>query len=110
MPLTVATQNTLLDTLNITDVSIHTSTPNSLGSNELIHQDYLRTPISFSTATNGEISANTTYDVQIPSGVTVSCIGFWSGTTFIGYETINEVFNNRGILSLDNLTIKLNNS
>lgn len=112
MPYTVTGKNTMLDNLGVTHVSAHTADPTDSGLNEVTGGTYARVSITFSAAASGNLDSSNAPSINIPAGVTVSHVGYWSaltGGTFLGYsDTVNETFNNAGTLTVTDADLDLN--
>ena len=105
----------MLDTGGETAVSasLHTSLPDSSGSNEVDGGAYSRQSVTWSDASDGTLTASSGVTFSVPSETTVSHVGFWgSGGTWKGSARLNEPqpFPSSGTLTIDPLTISLENT
>ena len=115
MGATVATKNAGLDAMFGTgsrNISLHSGAPGETGANELSGGTpaYARKAVTFNAAASGQKTiqeTNTTFD--IPAGATVSYLGIWNGTTFLGsYKLQTELpYQTQGVYVLGSLTIPM---
>lgn len=97
MALIVSTRNAMLDSLTVTHASLHTGDPGTTGNNEVTGGTYSRQVVTMGTASNGTRSATNQPVFNIPAATTVSYIGLWNNTTFLGSaDPVDEVFANPG--------------
>ena len=114
MPYSTAGKNAMLDHLRtLADfVSVHTGNPGDTGASEVSGGSYARGAITFNAASAGSIDSSAQPDINIPSGTTVTHLGFWSaatGGTFYGSGTIaSETYGSAGVLSVVDANLDLN--
>jgi len=106
--------NDMLDTLagRAHEASIHTADPGGSGGDEVTGGGYSRQQLNWSSATGGSVSVSTTVTFDIPSGTTVTHIGFWDGSeVWLGSIELSEAesFVGAGTLDVDPITVSLNN-
>lgn len=99
---------------NVLYVSLHTTEPNTSGSNEVVGGSYTRESVTWGTATAGSISASNQPVFDVPGSTTVSWLGLWSavttGTFYGALELTNpETFGGDGTLTMDEITINVAN-
>lgn len=125
MPYSFAAKNLMLNALArgtapatpITHVSAHTADPGDTGASEVTGGTpaYARTPIAWNAATAGTIDDSTNGAVlNVPGGVTVTHIGFWSAVTagtFLASRALAapEVFGAQGTYTVTDADLDLNN-
>ena len=114
MPYSTLGKNVMLDNLGITHASLHTASPGDTGTNEVTGgaPAYARKAISFGAAAAGAIDSSTAPVFDVPSGTTVTHVGFWSALTagiFKAYAAVtNEVFGSQGTYTLSDADLDLN--
>jgi hypothetical protein len=73
---------------------------------------YARKAISFAAASSGSMAASSAPVFDVPAGVTVTHVGFWSastGGTFLGSADVtDEAFAAQGTYTLNTATLDLN--
>lgn len=79
--ITTTAKNTMLATLTIDHVSLHTADPGADGTTAEI--DVPRGIVAFGSPINGRISLVSDVTMLISEPVTITHIGYWHGTTFI---------------------------
>ena len=120
MALYVTALNALLDTLGATPLITHCSAHTAAISNPTSPNEvtggspaYARKTISFAAASSSSMSSDGTDPVlDIPTGTTVTTIGFWNHATnqtvaaFMGQITLSSaaVFASQGTLTLTSVT------
>lgn len=106
MPLTAATRSLMLDSLTITHASLHTGDPGTAGDFEVTGGGYARQAISMSGAANGIRAAANQPVFGVPAGTTISHIGLWNNTTFLGSaDPVDETFTNPGTYTVTSIQI-----
>lgn len=112
MPYTADAKNEMLDALSVTHVSAHTADPSTTGTNEVSGGSYARQSITFAAAAAGSMASSNTPAIPIPTGVTVTHLGYWSassGGTFLGSSDItDDTFVTDGTLTVTSATLDLN--
>lgn len=68
----------------VTHISLHSSDPGSDGSNEVSEGGYSRLVPNYDSANNGIADLNDTLSFDTPANQTVSHIGLWASSTFLG--------------------------
>ena len=107
--LTIVAKNALLDSLGITQVSLHTADPGETGANEVTGGTYAKKAITVAAAAAGSLSSSSTPTLDVPAGVTINHVGFWAGATFKYSSTITpETFGAAGTYTLNSASIDLN--
>lgn len=84
-----------------TYASLHTSAPNTSGSNEVSGSGYARQPVTWGSVSGGSASMSGTLDFDGPASGTVTHLGLWdapSGGTFLDSEPLtgDQSFNAAG--------------
>ena len=106
MPLITATRNAMLDSLTITHASLHTGDPGTTGVNEVTGGTYARKTVTMAAASAGTRSASNQPVFDVPAATTVTHIGLWNNTTFLGSaDPVDEVFANAGTYTVTAITI-----
>ena len=122
MPYIAVAKNKMLDSLTgvanttpaITHVSLHTGFP-ATAANEVTGGTpaYARLAIAFAAAANGvadDTAVSRVFDV--PGGVTVAAVGFWSavtaGTLLADADVVDEAFAAQGTYTLTDAKLDLN--
>ena len=106
MPLTTATRNAMLDSLTITHASLHTGDPSTTGANEVTGGTYSRKTVTMAAASNGTRSASNQPIFDVPAATTVTHIGLWNNTTFLGSaDPVDESFTNAGTYTVTAIQI-----
>ena len=102
MPFTNTGKNKMLDALGANAVSAHTADPGETGAAEVTGGTYARKAIAYNAAVSGAIDSSVIPELDIPAGTTVTHIGYWSGTDFVGYDALTaaETFSNAGKLTV----------
>lgn len=107
MPYSTNGKAVMLDAMTISHVSLHTSDPGNTGANEVTGGSpaYARKAITIGAASGGTRTASDTPVFDVPGGVTISHVGFWSGVTggtFFGYDDLAspESFASQGQFTL----------
>lgn len=108
--LTTATKNTMLDAVTITQASLHSADPGATGANELSGGAYARKSVTIPAASGGERKLSTTTRFDVPAGATVSHVGYWNGSTFVGGDqlTATESYAAAGSYDVTSIAIDLN--
>lgn len=101
MPYTASGKNTMLDSLGISHVSLHTADPGQTGASEVSGAPYARAAITFDAATGGAKDSAQDVQIGVPAGTTITHVGYWSaatGGTFLAFDamTTPEEFSNQG--------------
>lgn len=96
-------------------VSLHTTEPNSSGSNEVVGGSYTRESVTWAAASAGSISASNSPVFDVPGSTTVAWVGLWSavssGTYYGALELTNpETFGSAGTLTMDEITVTVANA
>lgn len=121
MPLYEALTNAMLDSAvrgtalagHITHVSLHTADPTSAGLREVSGGSpaYARVPVIFLSPAGGVISTANRPTLNVPPGVTVTHVGFWSaaegGTILASDEVPRETFTEQGRYTLTSAQLDL---
>lgn len=121
MPYTTAGKNLMLNALKgtnpttpITHASLHTADPGDTGASEVSGGSpaYARKAIAFNAASAGAIDDSTNGAVfDVPAGVTVTHVGFWSASsagTFLASDAVtNEAFAAQGTYTLTDADLDL---
>ena len=84
--LTAAVKNTMMDTIQVTHLSLHSANPSDLGTDyELTSTPYSRQTATLAASIDG--TRNLTGEVlfNVDTGDEVSHIGYWDNTTFVGW-------------------------
>ena len=86
--------NAMLDGRTYNGISLHTGDPGNNGANEVSGGTYARaTGLTFGAASNGRRTCSTQPVMNVPSGTTVSWVGLWNSSTFVGkYDVTDETF------------------
>jgi hypothetical protein len=121
MPYTNAGKNLMLDALRginpsvaLAYASLHTALPGESGASEVTGGSpaYARKPITMGAAASGSMAATNQPVFDVPGGVTITHVGFWSavsGGTFLGYADVtDESFAGQGTYTLTSATLDLN--
>lgn len=103
--------NPMLDAAGdeIDEVSLHAGEPDSEGSDEVDGGGYSRQAASWSSASNGAISA-ASMTWPVPGDTTITHAGLWSsGGTWLGPVELSEeqVFTSPGSVTVDPLTLDM---
>ena len=61
--------------------SLHTAEPNASGSNEVTGGTYTREAITWAAASGGTAVSSAQIVFDVPSGVTITHLGYWSAST-----------------------------
>jgi hypothetical protein len=61
--------------------SLHTAEPNASGSNEVTGGTYTREGITWAAASGGTAVSSAQIVFDVPSGVTITHLGYWSAST-----------------------------
>lgn len=116
-------KNEMLDTIraSITHVSLHTADPGDAGSNEVTGGTpaYARKTISDAAASGGVVTFSALPTFDVPAGITVTHLGFWTaltGGTIKWSEPLKnsggtdtpQTFTTQGTLNLATVTLDLN--
>lgn len=108
MAFTTAALNGMLDTLSITQVSLHTADPGTTGANEVSGGTYARKSITFSAAAAGNLDSSNTPVLDVPTGVTVTHVGYWATSTFKASSNVtDEVFASAGTYTVTDADLSL---
>lgn len=120
MPLTTTGCNLMLDALRnvspttpITHTSLHTADPGDTGTSEVTGGSpaYARKTISFSAASSKAIDSSTQPVFDVPSGTTVTHVGFFSasvgGSFLASADVTDETFGAQGTYTLTDADISL---
>ena len=106
MPLIAATRNAMLNSLTITHASLHTGDPSTTGANEVAGGTYARQAVTMAAASNGTRSASNQPVFNVPAATTISHIGLWNSSTFLGSaDPVDEVFSNAGTYTVTAITV-----
>lgn len=112
MPLTTAAKNIMLGSIAPGFVSLHTSNPSESGANEVTGGSYARVATTFAAASAGARAAINAPVVNVPAGVTVTYVGYWTaatGGTFLGYDDVTSAtFTNAGTYTVNTASININ--
>jgi hypothetical protein len=121
MPYTNPAKNLMLDALGgtnpttpITHASLHTADPGTTGTSEVTGGSpaYARKSVTWSAASGGSKAASNQPVFDVPSGTTVTHVGFWSAAsagTFLGSADVtDETFGSQGTYTLTSITVDLN--
>ena len=81
-------KNSMLDSLTVDACSLHSADPGATGANEISGGSYTRQAPTFNAASTGARALNADLTFSVPAGSTVSFVGYWSGTTFIGSDQV----------------------
>lgn len=94
-----------------TTVSLHTANPGTTGGSEVSGGGYARQPISWGPPTGGSVVQAETVVFSGPEGATVTHIGLWDGSTWLGGAplTAAEDIGPAGA-QLDNVTVTAANA
>lgn len=88
----------------VTQLSLHTGAPGAAGTdNELSGGSYTREAVTYAAASSG--TADFTTDPEFGAGSiesTVTTVGFWAGSTYLGSATLSA---NKTISGSDTLTL-----
>lgn len=116
-------KNQMLDAVrgSITHVSLHTADPGDAGSSEVSGGSpaYARKTISSSASSGGVVTFSALPTFDVPAGITVTHLGFWTavtgGTIKWSEELKNsggtpspQTFTTQGTLALASVTLNLN--
>ena len=122
MGLSVAARNNMLDcgirsqnpSIGITYASLHTADPDPSGGSEIGATGtptYARKSLTWNAASGGSMSASNQPVFDVPSGTTVSHVGFFSaitsGTYFGMADVTNETFGAQGTYTLTSTVVSL---
>jgi len=92
---------------NITVVSAHSGPPGAAGTqNELSGGSYARQAVTLTVPSGGAMTVSNNPQIPVPANATVSHIGFWAGSSFVGSAAVTpETYSAAGgIYSLLNTT------
>lgn len=79
--ITTSAKNSMLNTIILTHVSLHTDEPGVDGTVGEI--DVPRGIVVFSAASGGRIYLTTNVSIPITDPVTITHVGYWNGATFV---------------------------
>jgi hypothetical protein len=104
VPHHVTSVNFCLDELadSVTELSLHTATPNASGSNEVTGGGYARIPAVFDPAAAGVAAISDPAEFTL-TDETVTAVGYWRGSQFGGYGDLPSP---RVIVGADVLTVQ----
>jgi hypothetical protein len=109
MPYSTAGKNKMLDAINVSHLSLHTALPGDNGANEVTGGSYARVTVTEGTASAGSLDLNADSAFSVPAGTTVTHLGYWSSTTFLGYSDItDEAFTGAGTYTVIDADLDLN--
>lgn len=109
MGISILAKNAMLDSIGITKVSLHTASPGETGLNEVTGGTYAQKTITMNAASAGNLDSSSTPIFDVPSGVTITHVGFWNAATFKAWGTItSETFASAGTYTLNDADIDLN--
>ena len=101
--------NSSLDTIagRINSVSLHTGDPGTTGTNELTGGGYSRQTPSWGSASSAAVEVTAPLVFSIAAGNEIQYVGFWEGTTWMGFGALSEPeqYNNDGQLTIQELSI-----
>ncbi len=106
MPFTEVQRNAWLNALAPSHVSLHTADPGETGINEVTGGTpaHARKAITMAAAAAGNRDSSTVPVFDVPAGITVTHVGFWTALTagtFLGSNAVtNEAFGAQGQYSL----------
>lgn len=106
-------KNVMLDELATVAVyaSLHSGDPSTTGANEISGGSpaYARKAITWNSAAAGSLDSSNAPVFNVPTGVTVAYVGFWSAVTagtFYGYADVTDkVFTSQGTYTLTDADI-----
>lgn len=115
MALNNTAKNLMLDSLasNLLLLSLHSGDPGATGANNEISGGtpaYARKAITWNSAASGALDSSSQPEFDVPSGVTVAYVGYWSsdGNTFYGSKAVtNETFASQGKYRVGDVDISL---
>lgn len=122
MPYTTYAKNGMLDQFfrnagnfaSTVYMSLHTADPGENGTSEVTGgaPAYSRQVVSFNPAASGNLDSSNQPVFNVPSGVTITHVGFWdssSGGDFLAYDPVtNETFATQGTYSVIDADLNLN--
>lgn len=112
MPYSTLGKNLMLDALVPAFVSAHTADPADTGANEVTGGSYARKSITWNSAAAGSLDSSNIPVLDIPAGITVTHLGFWTlstGGVYLGSSNItDETYSNAGTLTLTDADLDLN--
>ena len=112
MPYTVNGKNAMLGALGVTHVSAHTADPGETGASEVTGGTYARKSITFNAAAAGNLDSSNIPVLDIPAGVTVTHIGYFSALTagvfLASSDIVDETYSNAGTLTITDADLDLN--
>lgn len=107
----------MLDALgsHLVKMSLHTSVPDSTGSNEVTGGDYARQGATWAPASGGRIDLDSPVQFSVPEGTDISHVGFWTddgGDVWRGYLSLPapEKFGVSGTVTVASCELTLNNT
>lgn len=68
----------------VTHLSLHSADPGTTGANEVTGGGYARLVPTYTAAASGVADLSAPLDFSTPASQTVSHLGMWAGTTFLG--------------------------
>lgn len=88
MSFTAAAKSTMLNSLTVSTMSLHSAFPGATGANELSGGTpaYARKASTVATESGGVRSLSSAVVFDVPAGSTVRWIGLWNGATFQCYS------------------------
>ncbi len=121
MGLSAAARNNMLDcglrsqnpTIGITYASLHTASPDPSGGSEVTGGSpaYTRESVTWNAASGGSMTASNQPVFDVPSGTTVTHVGFWSAVTagtYMGMSDVtDEAYGAQGTYTLTSTTVNL---
>ena len=93
-------------------MSLHSSLPDSAGSNELSGSGYARQSVTWAPASGGSVQTASAVTFNVPAG-TVSHVGLWnSGGVWLGSAPLDtpEEFAAAGTFTVDLVTLSVENA
>lgn len=110
MPFATAAKNTMLDSITVDKLSLHSGDPGAAGANnEISGGSYARVAATFDAASGGERALNSDVSFVCTALTAVSYVGFWDNTTFRGSAALtgDAAFNASGQYTVKATTTKL---
>jgi hypothetical protein len=108
MPYSTAGKNKMLAAIDVTHVSLHTANPGDTGANEVAGGTYARIAVTENTPSGGAMDLDLAGAFNVPAGTTITHVGYWSSTTFLGYSDItDETFGAAGTYTLTDADLDL---
>jgi hypothetical protein len=112
MPFAVVYKNSMLDSGPPDNLSLHTASPGSTGTNEVTGGSpaYARKAPAWAASSAGSKALAATFPVfDVPASTTVTHVGFWKAGVYQGYvDVTDEVFASQGTYTITAGSIDLN--